>query len=83
MADHLPVRHHSGTAWQWEGTRRERSYQAPPPMQGVFIAVDTVWATPRFPLLVLAHLPKLSLGTGFGHRSRDGTKWLDLVEQTW
>lgn len=52
-------------------------------MQGVFIPVDTVWATPRFPLLVLAHLPKLSLGTGFGHRSRDGTKWLDLVEQTW
>lgn len=51
-----------------------------PNAAGGFIAVDTVWATPRFPSWFL---PKLSLGTGFSHRSRDGTKWLDLGEQTW
>lgn len=62
--------------------QHKRSHLAPTPTQG-FIAVDTEGGLhPELSLLALAHLPKLPLGTGFGHRIRETGRRLDLGEQT-
>lgn len=60
-----------------------RSHQAPPPTWGMHCCGHRVGCTQSSPSWPLAHLPKLPLGTGFGHRIREMGQWLDLGEQTW